>query len=1201
MLPKAIQLMVLAVLAAVMLVGVCHACKISEYPCRGGASCVPLDKYCDGRDDCGDGSDEPKMCTVCNRTYYGDIGRTYTLTVPPPQWNRLPFLCHLTFTASGHEQGDIVQIIFDKFTVGRFDEGLIDPDMDSSDASLTLGGDLPGCPEGFMQLSELGRPFTGGSWCGKASGHQLYFSETSTVTASVKVFHAPMQAGTPFEFRIRYKFISQSEAIVRYGAPSELLELGRVTPGTYCTRQYDECYRKKCRLQSPNYPGMYPRNVTCYWTIRQKVVPTCKHAMVAISQENEHKALVKRSIASLNKTSRAVRAWSDCTGERDHLIFYDGSSTNDPVLAKYCGGDWLPRVVSRGPEMLIAFHSSPFSAPLQSGQSNRGFELDVDILFADSDSYDFAQGSKCEFHINASNPDEVLLSRRGRIGHLLSPRHTLAPNTTCTYYFHGMPTDLIWISFTHYHLQILQPNSGNSGDNSTIGRSDTPLPWITRTRIWDSAGTFVPVRTTSPATILSSSSSSSGTSPSSYGSTIGSGAVGSGSGSANLGSITTTTALYQQLMNRTVNSYYTAGNQNGKSIKINVDNVWNPVDQYIYGPTVNSVFNQPPPTAPTDGSNRGRGGYGATQDKYSKHRGGKSELGTGNYVQSVRHGKEPSELSKDHARKDRFSGKSASGPTRRLMAEFYDNEAPKLCDHMTLDGKGHRMRPCTPLESYVSTGQDLKIEFHTMTGTSLFPSSFGINYEFVDTELGGEPYLGVNKRPRDPHEDPALNTDPAIPLLCSRVFRKRKGDFQAPRNVFLHGRGGAKNISCLYRFEASVGERVRVNLHNVSFGAFASCATESDGHTGRARCSYPEAEPDSRTGELSIYDVPYPDVRIPLGCFCDNTSISSNAPLTFISNSRILELTFDVTRLNISEDFADVYFHASYDFIRVPECRRRLRLRGSGGEDELHFPLRSNDASCDGQPWYIEAQQQDRSLFVRTWGSFLPVEPTAEDFAKCNTRNRLIVYGGVPLKVMRVICPSAPSSRSASLHIFSEDWLSNQPFLSFDRPVSMVLEPIHKEPGSIGFSWLEIQRTKASLIQQLDLQTNFTANDTLVEFGLYPRETECEYRCPELDACIGSALWCDGRPNCPSGYDESEQECGSRLIELPGGMYAAFGCVAAAISACLIFCLLVMVKKRRKANEKLKPTVGTGAAASLNGTLSKKEYKKEPLFFDPDS
>lgn len=50
------------------------------------------------------------MFAVCNRTYYGDVGRTYTIQVPTPQWNRIPFLCHLTFTASGHEQGDIVQV-----------------------------------------------------------------------------------------------------------------------------------------------------------------------------------------------------------------------------------------------------------------------------------------------------------------------------------------------------------------------------------------------------------------------------------------------------------------------------------------------------------------------------------------------------------------------------------------------------------------------------------------------------------------------------------------------------------------------------------------------------------------------------------------------------------------------------------------------------------------------------------------------------------------------------------------------------------------------------------------------------------------------------------------------------------------------------------------------------------------------------------
>lgn len=46
-----------------------------------------------------------------------------------------------------------LQIIFDGFTVGRFDEGLVDNDFDTTDASLiTSTGELPGCPDGFMQV-----------------------------------------------------------------------------------------------------------------------------------------------------------------------------------------------------------------------------------------------------------------------------------------------------------------------------------------------------------------------------------------------------------------------------------------------------------------------------------------------------------------------------------------------------------------------------------------------------------------------------------------------------------------------------------------------------------------------------------------------------------------------------------------------------------------------------------------------------------------------------------------------------------------------------------------------------------------------------------------------------------------------------------------------------------------------------------------
>jgi hypothetical protein len=218
-------------------------------------------------------------------------------------------------------------------------------------------------------------------------------------------------------------------------------------------------------------------------------------------------------------------------------------------------------------------------------------------------------------------------------------------------------------------------------------------------------------------------------------------------------------------------------------------------------------------------------------------------------------------------------------------------------------------------------------------------------------------------------------------------------------------------------------------LHNISFGESATCATEPDLHTGRPKCSQIESEQNVRIGELKLFDVPQKDLKIPLGCFCDNTTSPYNSPIIFQSNSKTMELTFVVTKLNISEDFADVYFHASYEFVRVADCRKRLKLRGSGGEDEIEFPLKPHESSCYGLSWFMEAQHVERSLFALTWGSFLPVEPSTEENLRCNTKNRLIIYSGRPLKIMRVICPSMPGSRTSALHIFSEDWLTAQPLL----------------------------------------------------------------------------------------------------------------------------------------------------------------------------
>jgi hypothetical protein len=93
------------------------------------------------------------------------------------------------------------------------------------------------------------------------------------------------------------------------------------------------------------------------------------------------------------------------------------------------------------------------------------------------------------------------------------------------------------------------------------------------------------------------------------------------------------------------------------------------------------------------------------------------------------------------------------------------------------------------------------LEFHTTTGTALYPYTFSLNYEFVDTELGGD-LLNFNE-----HDDEEKKLEVEY-ALCSRTFKNRRGEFRSPRNIFLHGRGGAKNLSCLYRFEANAGETV---------------------------------------------------------------------------------------------------------------------------------------------------------------------------------------------------------------------------------------------------------------------------------------------------------------------------------------------------------------------------------------------------------
>ncbi|XP_066582261.1 uncharacterized protein [Prorops nasuta] len=389
---------------------------------------MPIDAYCNGQDDCGDGSDEPSLCTPCNRTYHGLEGRTYKLDLPRPTEERLPFFCHLTFTAYGQGYGELVQLLWDAFSVGK-----LDPNADNF---------VSNCPEGSLQLGELGRHHTGGTWCGVGEGRPIYYSETSTVTASIRLFQAP--STVPFDFRLRYRFVSRNEAIARLGKPELPIERGSRVPGTYCSREFYECHLKRCRVQSPNYPGEYPRNASCFVTLRQQEVPMCRHAMISVKNN-------PNGPAGSSSTNGSLSVWQDCPKDRDRFVFRDGPKLGDPILLIYCGGP-LPRITARGSTMLVEFHSSPLATPF--GASTLRMELEVQVLYVDSDGLDYARETHgCQFFINDTQQ---------RSGVLKAPLHALPPSSSCTWNIKGSYGDRIWLYFSSYSLRDLTGSVDNN-------------------------------------------------------------------------------------------------------------------------------------------------------------------------------------------------------------------------------------------------------------------------------------------------------------------------------------------------------------------------------------------------------------------------------------------------------------------------------------------------------------------------------------------------------------------------------------------------------------------------------------------------------------------------------------------------------------------------------------------------------------------
>lgn len=433
-----------------------------------------------------------------------------------------------------------------------------------------------------------------------------------------------------------------------------------------------------------------------------------------------------------------------------------------------------------------------------------------------------------------------------------------------------------------------------------------------------------------------------------------------------------------------------------------------------------------------------------------------------------------------------------------LLGEFCKDEVPRLCDHTLLSNSSRFTRPCALAESYVSSGSELTLEQFLRQGSALYPVSFVLRYEFVDTSLEGAPIK-----------------DSANP--CDRVFTSSpaspsSGRFQSPRSVFFYGRGGAQNLTCVLRFEAGQGERVRLTFTRARFGD-RPCTSRLDQRTRRWMCittktkmktpmSWLQNSGFPGVSELWVSEYPWSGVQLPRDCLC--SKLSEPLVITTLTSS-VVEVNFTVTFMNITQDFFDFYFEGEYQFqsgsdVEGGVCsasREERRLRGSSGEIALRSPVArktnvqettldqagkedessrekdTNSVPCVNHPWLIEPEDSvNNFLYLKIRGFEIPsssaLTKSANSVAACPTLNRIVVYSGVDTREPKVVCPTEDAGAETStkvqvVQVFSVGWnrlnkSGTGLLLLTPHSRSFVVEFLEREPGSYAVTWMEVSK-----------------------------------------------------------------------------------------------------------------------------------------------
>ncbi|XP_049948096.1 uncharacterized protein LOC126456385 [Schistocerca serialis cubense] len=290
-------------------------------------------------------------------------------------------------------------------------------------------------------------------FCGETEQPQTFISETSFVKVVFHVENFTDQTYFSFESRVE----QQLEVYARYGHHPELYpnRRGQVVPGSYCERVFRDCRLQTCYVQSPAYPGVYPRGLHCRYHLNTRL------PFIKLYIENEVFNIDgQRCENIMTCPMRPISSGAE-NCPYDYIKVYDGKNESAPVIGVFCGMGHFPySIIGTSEDLLVEFSSSP-AGPLL----NTGFHFNVGSWPGHGKLAGVRNGT-CDWLLTG---DDLGSDQEGIFQ---SVAHWYPPHSSCTYLLQGRPGQVVRLYFPSFRINTIeapiQPYDGDCGESLTL-------------------------------------------------------------------------------------------------------------------------------------------------------------------------------------------------------------------------------------------------------------------------------------------------------------------------------------------------------------------------------------------------------------------------------------------------------------------------------------------------------------------------------------------------------------------------------------------------------------------------------------------------------------------------------------------------------------------------------------------------------------